>query len=167
MKPAAVHPTRRSFLKAMLAAKVATVFVPARLLGAGQAAPSNKVTLGVIGVGAQGQYDMQNFLGDSDVRVTAICDVNKRNIERAGGLIAKAYGSPDVKVFADFRELNADASIDAAVRSDTLCQLALIAVKRARRLEWDPRAERFVNDDAANAMLHSRAFRGDWKLKEA
>ena len=29
--------------------------------------------------------------------------------------IAKAYGSPDVKVFADFRELNADPSIDAVL----------------------------------------------------
>jgi hypothetical protein len=56
--------------------------------------------------------------------------------------------------------------IETAVRSDTLCQLALIAVKRARKVEWDPQAERFVNDDAANAMLQARAFRGDWKLKE-
>ncbi len=115
MKPGVVHPTRRSFLKAILVAKVAPIFVPARLLGAGQAAPSNKITLGVIGVGAQGQYDMRNFLGYSDVRVTAICDVNKRNIDAARGLIAKAYGSPDGKVFADFRELNADRSIDAVL----------------------------------------------------
>ena len=56
--------------------------------------------------------------------------------------------------------------IETAVRSDTLCQLALIAVKRARRLEWDAGAERFVNDEAANAMLAARAFRGDWRLKE-
>jgi hypothetical protein len=56
--------------------------------------------------------------------------------------------------------------IETAVRSDTLCQLALIAVKRACRVEWDPKAERFVNDDAANAMLQARAFRGDWRLKE-
>jgi len=101
MKPAIVHPTRRSFLKAILVAKVAPIFVPARVLEAGQAAPSNKVTLGVIGVGAQGQYEMQNFLGHSDVRVTAICDVNKRNIKTARDLIAKAYGNPDGKVFAD------------------------------------------------------------------
>ncbi len=56
--------------------------------------------------------------------------------------------------------------IETAVRSDTLCQLALISVKRGRKVEWDPQAERFVNDDAANAMLRARAFRGDWKLKE-
>ncbi len=54
--------------------------------------------------------------------------------------------------------------IDTAVRSDTLCQLALIAVKLGRKLNWNPRTERFRGDDAANAMLKHRAFRGDWKL---
>ncbi len=63
MTRAAIHTTRRSLLKAMLAARVAPVPVPARLLAAGQGAPSNKLTLGVLGVGAQGQYDMRNFLG--------------------------------------------------------------------------------------------------------
>lgn len=114
MEPTAAHPTRRSFLRAMLAAKIAPAFVPARLLRAGQA-PSNRITLGVIGVGAQGLYDMRNFLGYDDVRVTAICDVNRRNIETARGVIAEAYGSRDVKVFSDFRELNADRSIDAVL----------------------------------------------------
>lgn len=38
------------------------------------------------------------------------------------------------------------SDIEAAVRGDSLCQLALIAVKTGRRLEWDPKAERFVKD---------------------
>jgi hypothetical protein len=54
--------------------------------------------------------------------------------------------------------------IDAAVRADTLCQLALIAVKRGSKLEWNPQAERFVDDEAANRLLQPRAFRGEWKL---
>ena len=51
--------------------------------------------------------------------------------------------------------------IETAVRSDTPCQLALIAVKQGRQLQWDPQAERFVNDDAANASLQPRPFRGE------
>ncbi|MGA2863311.1 MAG: Gfo/Idh/MocA family oxidoreductase [Verrucomicrobiota bacterium] len=86
------------------------------MLGAdGQTPPSGKITIGVLGVGAQGQPDMRNFLGKADARVTAICDVNRRNIERARAHVAAAYGSPDVKVFSDFRELNADRSIDAVL----------------------------------------------------
>lgn len=108
--------TRRGFLETMLAGSAAPWFVPARVLGAeGRTPPSNRITLGVIGVGSQGQFDMRSFLTLDDVRVTAICDVNKRNIDGARGHIAKAYGSPDVSVFADFRELNADASIDAVL----------------------------------------------------
>jgi hypothetical protein len=54
--------------------------------------------------------------------------------------------------------------IETAVRSDTLCQLALIAVKQGRKLQWDPQVERFVNDDAANASLQLRPFGREWKL---
>lgn len=108
--------TRRTYLKTMLTAGAAPWFAPAHALGAdGQTPPSGKITVGVIGVGAQGQMDMVNFLGQSEARVTAICDVNRRNIESARGHIQRAYGKPDVKVFADFRELNADPSIDVVL----------------------------------------------------
>ncbi len=108
--------TRRSFLASMLAAGAAPWFVPAHVLGAaGRTRPSDKITVGVIGVGAQGFPDMRNFLSQEDVRVTAICDVNRKNIERARAQITADYGSPDVQVFSDFRELNADPSIDAVL----------------------------------------------------
>jgi predicted dehydrogenase len=58
-------------------------------------------------------------------------------------------------------------NVETAVRSDTLCQLALIAVKQGRKLRWDPALERFVGDEAANAALQARPFRGPWKLPEA
>ena len=100
----------------MLAAGAAPYVVPARLFGAGgQTAPSKKINVGVIGVGAQGRGDLVNFLAQDDVRVTAICDVNQRNLQAAREQVAKAYGAPDVKVFTDFRELNADPSIDAVL----------------------------------------------------
>lgn len=115
-KPATRPPSRRAFLKSALAAGAAPWLVPARALGADQKTPpSSKITLGVLGVGAQGQWDMRAFLNHDDVRVTAICDVNRRNLDAARGLIAKTYGKPDVKVFSDFRELNADRSIDAVL----------------------------------------------------
>ena len=64
------------------------------------------------------------------------------------------------------KRTRAISDIETAVRSDTLCQLALIAVKQGRKLQWDPKIERFIGDDAANAMLQPRTFRGDWKLPE-
>ena len=62
---------RRSSLKTILATGIAPMFVPARLLRS-QTAPSNKITLGVIGVGAQGTGDMRAFLNHADVRVVAL-----------------------------------------------------------------------------------------------
>jgi predicted dehydrogenase len=105
---------RRHFLRSMLVAGVAPTFVPAHVLGKdAQTAPSDKISLGIIGVGAQGVHDMKNFLELDNVRVTAICDVNKHHIERARKIISEKYGSADVKVYSDFRDMNRDPSIDA------------------------------------------------------
>ena len=60
----------------------------------------------------------------------------------------------------------ANCDIETSVRSDALCQLAAIVVKQNRKLTWDPVAEQFTGDDAANAMLKARPFRGDWRLPE-
>ena len=106
--------TRRSLLKAMLASGIAPVFVPAHVLRA-ETAPSNKITLGVIGVGSQGTVDLRAFLNHDDVRVTALCDVNKRHIEAGKKFVSDRYGSADVKEYSDFRELNRDKSIDAVL----------------------------------------------------
>lgn len=116
MKTNCKFTTRRSLLQGIFAAASAPMFVPARVLGLeGNVSPSNKITLGVIGVGSQGTVDMRAFLNHEDVRVTAICDVNQMNIDRARGHIKERYGSDDVKVFRDFRELNRDTSIDAVL----------------------------------------------------
>jgi myo-inositol 2-dehydrogenase / D-chiro-inositol 1-dehydrogenase len=45
------------------------------------------------------------------------------------------------------------APADVAHRSNTSCILSWIAMRLERPLTWDPKAERFVNDAEANAML--------------
>ena len=40
-----------------------------------------------------------------------------------------------------------------AHRSNAACIISWIAMKLGRPLNWDPKAERFVNDDEANSML--------------
>ena len=49
-------------------------------------------------------------------------------------------------------------------RSSTVCNLGNIAMRLGRTLDWDPKAERFVNDDEANTYL-GRDIRGDWSLE--
>jgi len=45
------------------------------------------------------------------------------------------------------------APIDQAVRSLQACATGWIAMKLGRTLQWDAARERFVNDDAANALM--------------
>jgi len=55
------------------------------------------------------------------------------------------------------------APIDIAVRTETLCQLQLIAAKLGRKLRWDPKGERFIRDAEANALL-DRPMRAPWSI---
>jgi predicted dehydrogenase len=55
------------------------------------------------------------------------------------------------------------SSIEAAVRSDTVCHLSDIAMRLGRKLTWDPQTERFTNDEQANRVL-SRSMRSPWHL---
>jgi predicted dehydrogenase len=53
--------------------------------------------------------------------------------------------------------------IETAVRSDTVCHQADIAIRLGQRLRWDPVKEEFIDNPAANRML-SRPMRGPWQL---
>ena len=56
------------------------------------------------------------------------------------------------------------SNIEDSFQSDVLCHLANIATRTGRRLTWDPREERFVDDDGANRFLACREMRPPWKL---
>lgn len=59
------------------------------------------------------------------------------------------------------RGLNVPAEVGH--RSATVCHLANIAMELDRPLEWDPVAEKFVNDDQANKMT-TRTMREPWGI---
>ena len=106
---------RRRFLRAasgIAAGAVAFPYVvPSSVLGAG--APSGKIAMGCIGVGAQGTGNMNGFLNKSDARVIAVCDVDKGHREAAKRRVDSKYGNSDCATYHDFRELIARDDIDA------------------------------------------------------
>ena len=53
------------------------------------------------------------------------------------------------------------APAEVGHRACTSCLISHIAMKLPRKLYWDPKKERFINDDEANAML-SRPQRWPW-----
>lgn len=55
------------------------------------------------------------------------------------------------------------ADVEEGHRSTTFAHLANIALATRQRLEWDAKAERFLNSDEANALLHYE-YRKPWSL---
>ncbi len=105
--------TRRQFLKGSAVAAtgfLAPTIVPASVFGAD--APSNRITLGCIGVGRQGIGDMRGFMGLKQVQVIAVCDIDSKRTDYAKQLVEKQYGS-GCATYRDFRELIASDDIDA------------------------------------------------------
>lgn len=135
---------RRDFLKnttLSTAALTASAFgvptlVPASVFG--RRAPSNRITMGMIGLGRQGisnnlqgssleKYGMgrmPGFLDIPDVQVVSVCDVDSWRREEARKIVEAHYGKISGKeaykgcaTSGDFRELIADKSIDTLMIS--------------------------------------------------
>ncbi len=110
---------RRQFLGRSVAAGAGLALpniIPASALGAdGAVAPSEKITLGCIGVGSQGKNNMNSFLGLPDCHVVAVCDTYADRRREAKDIVDAKYGDTGCAMFADFRELIARKDIDAVV----------------------------------------------------
>lgn len=105
--------SRREFLKGSAVAAGTAIawptIVPSSVFGA--AAPSNRITIGCIGVGRKGSGNMKAFQGNSGAEVVAVCDVDAGYREKArqtAGLDARS-------TYRDFRDLLARDDIDAVV----------------------------------------------------
>ena len=100
---------------------------------AGSVAPSNRITLGFIGVGEHGTtVNLNNFLGNSDAQVVAICDVDANRRNQAHDMVNEKYGNEDCTACNDFREIIGRDDIDAVVISTPDHWHALIAVTAAK-----------------------------------
>ena len=77
---------RRKFLRGATSAALGMIsfphIVPSSALGkAGNIEPSNRITMGFIGVGGMGTNNMRAFLTQPDVQVVAVCDVTRASNE--------------------------------------------------------------------------------------
>jgi predicted dehydrogenase len=112
--------TRRHFLGQ--SALAAPALLTASALGQeAKQAPSERLTLGFIGVGKMNSGHLRSFLGRADTQVVAVCDVDTARREHAKDIVEKKYGEgrrTDYKgcaAYVDFRELLARDDIDAVV----------------------------------------------------
>ena len=107
---------RRSFLKSA-GALAAPAIIPAAALGReGRTAPSERVTIGLVGAGGKGYDLMRDFYSQckDEVQFVAIADPDASHAERGKRLAEKNWGE-GCRTYRDFRELCARDDLDAVV----------------------------------------------------
>ena len=121
--PSPTNISRRKFLKATGAVAIATpTILPASVMGRDNPAPSERITIGFIGLGVMNRGHLGRFLSYQDVQVLAVCDVDTTRREHAKKMVDDKYGEQNKNGEAkacdacvDFRELLARQDIDAVV----------------------------------------------------
>ena len=118
--------SRRQMLQRSISfagAVAAPLLIPGATLGKnGSTAPSNRITVGFIGVGMMGRGHFRIFTEYDDVEVMALSDVDPWRREDTTQVLEKAYAARQpggdhrgFRAHSDFRELLARDDIDAVV----------------------------------------------------
>ncbi len=118
------------------AAVAAPWFIPRAVLGsARRSAPSERITLGLIGVGNMGSAHLSAFLGYREVQIVAICDVDRTKRRRACRQVNEHYGHgarTGCRAYNEFEKLLARDDIDAVVIAVPEHWHAIIAIHACR-----------------------------------
>ena len=133
--------TRRQFLKGSAVAAagfLVPTIVPASVFGAD--APSNRITIGFVGVGRMGSGDMRELLGFKEVQIIAVCDLDSKRVRNAQKTVEAHYAKQSAAgtykgcaTFGDYRDLVIRDDIDAVcvVTPDHWHALPSIAAAKA------------------------------------
>ncbi|MGA1130302.1 MAG: Gfo/Idh/MocA family protein, partial [Chthoniobacterales bacterium] len=124
--------SRRRFLAAVGTAMAAPMIVPSSVLGQGGTAPSERITMGVVGWGMQGPGNTGAFMNYSDCQVVAACDLDKNHLQAAVDSVNNKYGNKDCKAYHDYREMMARKDIDSVMIAIPDNWHALVSMEAAR-----------------------------------
>lgn len=111
--------TRREFLTTSTAIGVAAPFILPSSIWSAEVKPSDRITMGFVGVGTQGRYLLGGFLGSKETQVLAVSDVDTTRRESAKKTVNDRYAKQSGTEYKgcadynDFRELIARRDIDA------------------------------------------------------
>lgn len=112
--------SRRDLLKGAAVAIAAPSIVPRSVLAGGdKPAPSERLTMGFIGVGIQSRGHLQYFFTQEDVQILAVCEVDKTRRDDARRRVEEHYGQDKsykgCTAVVDYREITGRKDIDAVV----------------------------------------------------
>ena len=104
--------TRRKFLSSAVRAGAALALpaaIPAAVLGKnGAVVPSEQILVGGIGIRGRGMGDLHWIMRNPDVRVLAICDLQKKQREIVKEVVNKQYDTQDCKMYPEIRAFLAE-----------------------------------------------------------
>ena len=118
--------TRRNFMgRAAAISGIITVpwIIPGSALGAGENVKSSeRITVGLIGHGIMGRGHLRRLVGDRDIQVLAVCDVDRIRREDAKRVVDETYTAnrsngtySACTTYNDYRDLLSRSDIDAVV----------------------------------------------------
>lgn len=114
------HSSRRTFIRNTALTGVGIGLMPSTAFGAASFGNTDKLKVGLIGVGLRGTNHLENLLLRKDILVTAICDIDTTRTSLALDIIKKA-GFPKPQVFEkndlDYRNLLQSQEVDAVIIS--------------------------------------------------
>src|SRR5580658_219986 len=99
MKRTITDVSRRKFFRQTALAAAGFYIVPRHVLGRGYVAPSDRLVIASIGVGGQGNDDLQEIAKSPRAEIAVLCDVDDRRAAPTVKLFPKA------KYYKDFRDM--------------------------------------------------------------
>ena len=114
------YKSRRNFIKKSIIVGTGISILPELTFGMTNSKSSQKLKIGLIGVGLRGTNHLNNLLLRKDVSITAICDIDSVRIQLAQNIIKKK-NKPKPLVFAngeyDYKNLLNSKEVDAVIIS--------------------------------------------------
>ena len=183
--PHVTKTTRRRFLAQAAATAAGAIalpqLIPASALGLGESvAPSNRITVGMIGVGRQVlAYNLPFFVSQADCEVVALCDVDRWRLAVTEERTASYYGEqknrcpkiPNCRRHVDFREVLDRQDVDAVMISTPdhwHVPMSVLAIQAGKDVSCEKPLTRSIAEGRLLSDLvtqHKRVFRTDSEFR--
>jgi predicted dehydrogenase len=162
-----------------VAAGAGPMIVPQSVFGNGNTAPSNRISIGMIGVGRQTvSYNLNAFLQNPDTHVVAVCEADawrlaeaKKRVEAHYAKRATSGSYNGCHAYGDFRELLARPDIDAVMISTPdhwHVPMSIAAVEAGKDVACEKPITRTIGEgrQLSDAVTkHNRVFRVDSEFR--
>jgi predicted dehydrogenase len=145
-----MNPSRRKFIKNSAKFVAVTSLASAIPGPVSCSGPNDRIVLGAIGVRNQGYANLNGILGQPNVELAGMCDIDEKILNGRAGQIEEQYGMRP-KLYSDFRNLLEDKDIDAVIISTPdhwHCLMMVMALEAGKHV--------YVEKPLANSIEETR-----------